>query len=312
MRYVLVDYMHLAHKCIATKPLSTTVVEDGQVVVKDTTIPNYTIKSIHRYGGKGIFPIGVFLEGGNSFRKEHFKGKGRDGTGYKGSRAGRKGSFYDGVDLAVDLLHKGKVSLYRCKGYEADDLIYAMVKRIKEEDTTTPIDIITNDSDLLPLVDSQVSVYIRGTRQYSEEGCPEHRLYYQVTPETWEEYLSYTSAYKGYKIPYNSMLLFKMLKGDKADNVPAAVKGYGQVKYSLLMEDMIAKGIEFDKIFRYGVDFDDKMRPVLSEWFKEEEVEKMKFIYDGIGLKDVNVTKPKQISYGHLQKALDSFRINLR
>lgn len=315
MRYVLVDYMHLAHRCIVAQPLSATVVVNGQVDVKDTTIPSYTIKWIFGYSGKGLFHTGVFFEGGSDFRKNHFAGgKGTvDGKGYKGSRAENKGSFYEGIDLAREIMLKGGVSLYRAQGYEADDLIYAAIKKIKETDTTTPIDVVTNDSDLLPLVDEQVSVYIRGTRQFSEDGCPEHRLYYQVTPRTWEEYLSYTSAYKGYTIPYNSMLLFKMIRGDKSDNVSAAVSRCGKVKYSKIMEEMKTAGVDFPNVFRYGVDFDEVMRPELTKkpWFTDEELEAMKFIYQGIGLRSVNLYLPKQIDRGYLQQYLDLLRINL-
>ena len=41
--------------------------------------------------------------------------------------------------------------------YEADDLIGALVRRLKVSEPNTPIDVICNDSDLLPLVDEQVS-----------------------------------------------------------------------------------------------------------------------------------------------------------
>ncbi len=315
MRYVLIDYMHLAHRCIVAQPLSSTVVINGQVEVKDTTIPTYTIKNVFNYSGKGLFHTGVFFEGGSNFRKQHFAGgKGTvDGKGYKGSRAENKGSFYEGIDLAREIMLKGGVSLYRAQGYEADDLIYAAIKKIKETDTTTPIDVVTNDSDLLPLVDEQVSVYIRGTREFSEDGCPVRRLYYQVTPRTWEEYLSYTSAYKGYTIPYNSMLLFKMIRGDKSDNVSAAVSKCGKVQYSKIMEEMKPAGVDFPNVFRYGVDFDEVMRPELIKkpWFTDEELESMKFIYQGIGLRSVNLYLPKQIDRGYLQQYLDLLRINL-
>jgi len=315
MRYVLVDYMHLAHRCIVAQPLSATVVINGQVEVKDTTIPTYTIKNVFSYGGKGLFHTGVFFEGGSDFRKKHFAaGKGTiDGKGYKGSRADNKGSFYEGIELAKEIMLKGGVSLYRAQGYEADDLIYSAIQKIKEVDKTTPIDVITNDSDLLPLVDEQVSVYIRGTREYSEDGCPVRRLYYQVTPRSWEEYLGYTSAYKGYKIPYNSMLLFKMIRGDKSDNISPAVAKCGKVKYSKIMDEMIAEGIDFPNVFRYGVDFETVIRPALTKkpWFTDEEINQMKFIYDGICLRKVNVYLPKQIDRGYLQQYLDLLRINL-
>lgn len=317
MRYVLIDYMHLAHRCIVAEPLSVTVPMNGEIQVVDTTIPNYTIKNIFSYGGRGLFHTGVFFEGGSDYRKKHFSQDGSgDGSGYKGDRSQHKGSFYTGINLTIQLLAQGKVSLYRATGYEADDLIYNMILRIKEEDKTTPIDVITNDSDLLPLVDDQVSVYIRGTREFNEDGCPTRRLYYQVTPRTWDEYLSYTSAYKNFVIPYNSMLLFKMIRGDKSDNVAGACKGYGGKKYSELMGKMQLDNVDFPNVFRYGNDFDETMKPVLSKYFKEDEVSKMKFIYEGIGLRKLpeeqKLTLPKQIEKGYLQQSLDFVRINLK
>lgn len=317
MRYVLIDYMHLAHRCIVAEPLSVTVPINGEIQVVDTTIPNYTVKNIYSYSGRGLFHTGVFFEGGSDFRKKHFAKDGSgDGTGYKGDRSQQKGSFYTGINLAIQLMMQGKVSLYRAGGYEADDLIFNMIRAIKEKDTSTPIDIITNDSDLLPLVDEQVSVYIRGTREYNEDGCPTRRLYYQVTPRSWNEYLSYASAYKNYTIPYNSMLLFKMIRGDKSDNVAGACKGYGGKKYSALMEKMQEDGVDFPNVFRYGNDFNEVMKPVLDKYFTEEEVEKMEFIYQGIGLRKLpegqSLALPKQIDKGYLQQALDFVKINLK
>ena len=317
MRYVLIDYMHLAHRCIVAEPLSVTVPINGEIQVVDTTIPNYTVKNIYSYGGRCLFHTGVFFEGGSDFRKKHFAKDGSgDGTGYKGDRSQQKGSFYTGINLAIQLMMQGKVSLYRAGGYEADDLIFNMIRAIKAKDTSTPIDIITNDSDLLPLVDEQVSVYIRGTREYNEDGCPTRRLYYQVTPRSWDEYLSYASAYKNYTIPYNSMLLFKMIRGDKSDNVAGACKGYGGKKYSALMEKMKEDGVDFPNVFRYGNDFNEVMKPVLDKYFTEEEVERMEFIYQGIGLRKLpdgqSLALPKQIDKGYLQQSLDFVKINLK
>lgn len=317
MRYVLIDYMHLAHKCIVAEPLSTTVHMNGELQVIDTTIPNYTIKDVFRNSGRGLFHTGVFFEGGSDFRKKHFaQGGSGDGSGYKGDRSGHSNSFFQGIDLAIQLMKQGRVSLYRASGYEADDLIYNMILRIKEEDTTTPIDVVTNDSDLLPLVDEQVSVYIRGTREYNEDGCPTRRLYYQVTPRSWDEYLSYASAYKNFVIPFNSILLFKLIRGDKSDNVAGACKGYGGKKYSELMGRMQLDKVDFPNVFRYGNDFDTTMRPVLEKYFKVEEVDKMKFIYEGIGLRKLpdgqRIALPKQIDKGYLQQALEFVRINLK
>jgi DNA polymerase-1 len=327
-RYVLIDYMHLAHRCVHAEPLSATVNIGGEMRVVDTTIAAYTVKNIFSYSGKGRYYTGVCYEGGGSRRrKEYFANqKGAiKGAGYKGSRNNsNKGSFYDGISLLIQLMANGQVSQYRADGLEADDCIASLVQKIKAVDKITPIDIITNDSDLLPLVDEQVSVYMRGTRQHAEPGAPEHRLYYQVTPDTWDEYLSYSSAYRDYIIPYNSMLLFKLMRGDKADEFVGATKGYGGKKYSQLMEQMLADEVDFPTIFRYGVDFDEVMRPVLERYFTgdvdnhaDEDgnpvkiVDYMKYIYHGILPYYQNLEIPKQIEPGYLQAALNPVKIKI-
>lgn len=320
-RYVLIDYQHLAHKCMAAEPLSATVNIGGEMRVVDTTIPNYTIKNIFNYGGRGQYYTGVFFEGGNEDRKRYFSEQAgaegtTDGTGYKGNRQSQRGSFYQGIELAINLMLNGKVSLYRQQGYEADDIIASMIRKIKAVDPITPIDVITNDSDLLPFVDEQVSLYMRGTRQHAEPGCPERRLYYQVTPDTWEEYLSYTSAYGKFLIPYNSMLLFKLIRGDKADNIAATVRGYGGVKYSALMQQMIDDGVDFANTFRYGTFgdptiFDEKIKPVVENYFTKEQVDHMRYIFMGISPKYINLEIPKQIEPGYLQEALNPVKINI-
>lgn len=317
-RYVLIDYQHLAHKFRTAEALYATVkIKDEYGVERperiDTTIPNYTIKNIYSISGKGEHYTGIFFEGGNSKRRAYFAQTqdGFDGLGYKGNRQRQTGPFYKGIDMAIRLMLNAGVSLYRQKGYEADDLIISMVRKIKSVDTVTPIDIITNDSDLLPLVDDQVSVYIRSTRQFSVDGSPTHRLYFQVTPETWDDYLSYASAYRDYIIPYNSMLLFKLIRGDKTDNIVGSCKGYGPKKYSEVMEQMLADEVDFPNIFRYGVDFDEVMRPVLENYFTDEQVDHMKFIYTGVTPEYCNLQVPKQINGAVLQKELSTLHINL-
>lgn len=312
MRYVIIDYMHLAHRCFQAQPLSAMVNFGGELRPVDTTIPTHTIKNIFRYSGRGDYYTAVCFEGGNAFRKNYFSiGGDQDGSGYKGNRASHRGTFYEGVDLALTIMNTANMSLYRIANYEADDMVYSLVKKIKSFDTTTPIDVVTNDSDLLPLVDDQVSVYMRGTREFAEPGCPILRLYYQVTPRSWDEYLSYTSAYKNYRIPYNSMLLFKLIRGDKADNIAGACKGFGGKKYTEFMEKMEEDGVDFAHIFRYGNDFDSTMAPVLLNYFSEEEVARMKFIYGGICLRETSVVAPKQLDEGKLQYELSKFNINL-
>lgn len=313
-RYVLVDFNHMAHRYYnAAQHLSSVVNINGTPTEIDTTIANYTSKAIYRYGNKGEYFVAVCHEGGCPFRKEHFNPSENGGEGYKDGRAKLSNGMKDSMNIAIKLMQQGGVSQYCCQGYEADDMIYTLVNRIKQRDEKTPIDIITNDADLLPLVDNQVSVYIRGTREFAMQGCPSRKLYYQVTPVTWEHYLSGTSAYKNYYIPYNSMLLFKLIRGDKADNIAPATKGYGGKKYSDLMYKMESDGVDFPNIFRYGNNFDETMRPVLSKYFTTEEVDKMAWIYEGLNLRnfDGGIAPIKQMAIEKMQPVYLTAGINI-
>ena len=99
MRKVLIDYSHLAHRTVVAEPLSVNVMINNEMQVIDTTIPNYTIKNIFSYSGRGLFHTGVFFEGGSDFRKNYFKERGSlDSQGYKGDRLQQKGSFYAGIN----------------------------------------------------------------------------------------------------------------------------------------------------------------------------------------------------------------------
>lgn len=285
MRYVIIDYMPLVHKYInGAPPLTHTVNIGGSVETIETTVPNYTMKHIVRCGGNGAYAVAVCLEGGSSWRKEYFSA---GGTEYKGGRKPLFSNALKGANITIDCLTKAGVSCYRRAGYEADDWIYTIVKMLKAKGITDPIDIVTVDRDMLPLVDEQVSVYIQAKRQYNEQGCPSISGYYQVTPRSMETYCSYASEYKEYGLTYNTVLLYKLIKGDKSDNIGAAVKGYGKKTFAELMQTLKADGIDTATIFRYGVDFDTVMRPVLERYFKTEQVDAMKYIYGGICLREV-------------------------
>lgn len=320
MRYILIDYLHLAYKTHGLPTLSCSVenkiTHQREVVI--TTIPNFTIKGIYTMSGKGAYPTAVCLEGGKSKRKSYFTGALNGGQEYKSGRAQQAGPFYRGINLSVNLLSNSDVSCYRLEGYEADDMLYALVQQIKRTDTKTPIDIITNDNDLLPLVDEQVSVYIRSSRTVSKQGCPELKGYYQVTPnigddpaqQYWTDYFYYSSDFKGYEMPYNAVLLFKLLKGDKSDKITGAAKGYGAVKWNAKIEEMIEGGFPFHSLMRYGKHFDE-IAPHLAKYFDINVIEKMRYIYNGVNMESLNLYLPKMINIPKLQQNLLELQIRL-
>lgn len=322
MRFVLVDYLHLAYKCYNMPTMSANIVLDGVQRVVDTVIPTITCKDVWRFSACGKYPTGVFMEGGscvrqlyfqavNEFKEAYLAKKGIVSApdavaqlGYKGDRKGLSNSQRTGVTLTTELLVRGQNSVYQVSGFEADDLIWTMVQQIKAQYPDAQIDIITCDMDMLPLVDDKVSVYMRGNRTYGvplcgsqycmldKETCEayakdechvrrEFNNYYQVTPETWDDFISYRSAFKGVKMPYNAMYLYKMIRGDTSDNVGPAVKGYGPKKMNALFDKMQEDGVDIAKTFRYETPWAD-MEAVLKNYFNEEELLFIKLNAEGI------------------------------
>lgn len=315
MRFVLIDYLHLAYKCYGAQPLSCIVNIDGVDQVVDTTIPNFTCKDVWRFSGAGKHPTGVFLEGGAFIRKAYFSAvndykaeklgiaSNKDSDGYKAGRKGLASSQKTGVQLAQDRLVRGNISCYQVDGYEADDLIYIAVQQLKQAYPDAYIDIITGDMDMLPLVDDKVSVYMRGTRTYAEPMCctcasaqkytacdkypetckykREFKGYYQVTPKTWDDFIYYRSAFKGCPIPYNAILLYKMLKGDVSDNIPMAEKGYGAKKLNALFDQMKSDGVDFAKVFRYDTPW-ETIEGVLKNYFSPDTIQYMYLNFQGL------------------------------
>lgn len=318
-RYIVIDYMHRVFKTMNCTPLSCITDYMGQAINVDTTIANYTIKAVLRFADKGGYPTVVCLEGGCPKRVEYFSkfsGTGKQG-GYKDGRGRLSSSMRDGMNLAIGCMVDGGVSCAREVGYEADDYIFTIVQMLKANGVTDPIDVITGDRDMLPLVDNQVSVYINSPREWNADGCPKLRGYFQVTPKSWDLYISYASEYKGYDLPYNSVLLYKMIKGDKSDNILCGIKGYGGVKFSAMVQKLREANCPFETIFRYGLNFEKVIAPVLQPFFTEDELTIMHYIYEGINLMYVQpangapITMPKMIPVGKLQQVLLPFKINL-
>lgn len=322
-RYVIVDYMHRVYKTMVCTPLSTEKRVMGEVVTIDTTIPNYTIKSVWQFSGRGSYPIVVCLEGGCPARVNYFA-QGYEGAGvieqkegYKDGRGKLSQGMRDGINRAVDCMLRGGVACAREVGYEADDYIYTIVQALKASGVKDPIDIITGDRDMLPLVDDQVSVYINNPRAYHELSSPSLSGYFQVTPNSWDTYVGYASEYKGYDIPYNAVLLYKMLKGDKSDNIKSGISGYGAKKFSATVQKLRDAGCDFSSTFRYGKDFDTEIAPVLEKFFTPDEVLKMRYVYNGINLMLVRpannapITMPRTFNIGTVQPILNELDIHL-
>lgn len=258
---VIIDFNHMAYNvAYGAVSLTSTLVVDGVPQVVDTTIPALTIKTIHRWANKGLNPTAVCFDtkGSGKYRSNYFKAESKkhesSAIEYKSSRSSAGEKFFTGVNLTANFLHRGGVACYKNEGYEADDLVKACVDRAKELYPTLPIHVITGDTDLLPLVDEQVSVFLRSrTSTYAVEKQWERNKYVQITPESYQGFAENLTVFKTSKlcVPYNTVLLAKMLRGDKTDELPGKPDWKPKI-YNTLIDYMIRDGVDIGNLFRYG------------------------------------------------------------
>lgn len=260
-RVIIVDFNHQAHTYFHSKfRLSARVLVDGEYVDKDTTVQSGCIKNIYRWTKGGVYPCAVCFDRPVIARKAFFQSNFPDmkvGTSgeYKGGRSKMPQEMFDAIQDCERVLKMAGVPVFAEQGYEADDLIYACVKRAKEKYPGMPIDIITNDADLLPLVDDTVSLFLRSKKgTYAEHPSLEKAKYIQVTPRNYQTVVEDLSDYRGFLIPYNSILLYKLLRGDTSDNYKRKdiSRMFPPTKYNAMIERMIGEYVNFEEVFRYG------------------------------------------------------------
>lgn len=258
-RVLIVDVSHLCYKAAfgGMPPLSVTVRVGDQLQTVNTTILKFVSNQIYRWSKGGYYPTVLCFDcrGANRSRKAYFsQGRGinnGDKNAYKGTRSSENDMFYSSVEMTFNYLKKSGVCCLKSEYYEADDLIKASVDSAKQTYPDLPIDIVTGDSDLIPLVDKQVSVFLtskKASYAVTEDLLKKH--YVQITPDNYEEYLSTLTAYKNLYVPYNTVLLTKLLRGDKADGIDGYPK-FTPTKFKNLIWDMEHDGVDIGEIFRY-------------------------------------------------------------
>lgn len=277
-RVLIVDFQHIAYQYLFSKAsrLSVKVVENGKVVDKDMTIPAYSIKKLVSMSKGGEYPLVVCMDSKIVSRKEAIKfynykhiDKGwlkpsNKDDSYKAGRKGMAKDFYESLRITQVLLEDGGVTVLRAENYEADDLVFAAVQQAKRQFSGYAIDVITNDMDLLPLVDEQVSVYLRSPKMtVNDPHCPQYKKYVQFNHDNFESAIEVPSAFNKLKIPYNFVLLAKILRGDSADNLRGKV-GWTPTKFNDLVDSLTNSYSkeQLELFARYGtpqVLYEDKM-----------------------------------------------------
>lgn len=293
-RVIIVDVMHLAYRAAfgGMPPLSVMREYNGQTVQVSTTIPTYIVKRIFEWSKGGSNPTVVCFDskGGSESRKTYFQQlygtDTKDGVAYKSGRKKENDLFYTGCNLTMDVLYQGGVSCMQGQNYEADDLIKAAVDSAKEQYPDIPIYIITGDADLVPLVDEQVSVFLSSKKAtYAVDESEKIRNYVQITPENYQSYIESLTAFKNLYVPYNTVLLTKLLRGDKSDAIPGYPK-FTPTKYRDLVFSMQCDGVDLGNLCRY-----------------DSPVEEIVYKATGVSVPEklISMTPPEQMTRRYLE-----------
>ncbi|HUP83677.1 MAG TPA: DNA polymerase I [Candidatus Limnocylindria bacterium] len=158
---------------------------------------------------KPDYVIACFDLAGPTFRHEQF-------ADYKATRREMPDDLRDQFPIVRELIGAFGIPIYQMQGFEADDLIAALVKQAEAHDVQTTI--VSGDLDLLQLVSDRTTLM-------TTRGGVQATTYYDPA-QVMERY--------GLRPP--QMVDFKALKGDTTDNIPG-IAGVGEKTAAKLVID---------------------------------------------------------------------------
>ena len=195
MRVYLIDGYSLLYRAFYALPQSIATTSG----LPTNALYGFTSMVLKLLGEHGEVGIGVVWDAGKpAFRTEIY-------PEYKAQRTSMPEELKVQLDHLDQILEAMNIPAIRAEGYEADDVLATLSKRVPED---AELMIVTGDQDAMQLVDGNVRV-LRTTRGVSETkayGRNDVIEEYGVTPEQIPDY--------------------KALVGDPSDNIPG-VRGIG-------------------------------------------------------------------------------------
>ena len=145
-RFIIIDGNAIVHRAYYALPPMTA--KDGSMVNAVYGFTSMLLKVINDL--KPDYLTVSFDVGGGTFRDKVY-------ADYKGKRVKADQDLYDQIPICYKVVEAFDIPIYTQKGYEADDVIGTVVKKLEKEDLETII--VTGDMDMLQLVDDKVKVF---------------------------------------------------------------------------------------------------------------------------------------------------------
>ncbi len=223
-KILIIDGNAIIHRSFHALP-TTLATKDGIITNAAYGFASFLIKALGE-----IKPSHVVLtldRKAETFRHKVYKK-------YKATRAKAPQELYDQIPMVKDIATAFSIPIFELDGFEADDLIGTIAKKINVDFPKMEVIIMTGDLDTLQLVNKKTKVYTMS------RGLSEAILYDD------EKIL------ERFSLKTEQLIDFKALKGDASDNIPG-VPGIGEKTAVELLHnfdnlDNIYKNINNEKI----------------------------------------------------------------
>ena len=249
-RLVIIDSNALVHRAFHALPPLTT--PNGEIVNAVYGFLLVFLKAIKDLEPTHI--VATFDLAGPTFRNVLYKE-------YKANRVKAPDELYQQIPLIKKVLTVFKVPIFEKQGFEADDLIGTIAKKVEQSQGSPKIEtiIITGDLDALRLVDEQTKVFtlkkgLKDTIIYNRELV--RARYDGLEPEQLTD--------------------FRALRGDQSDNIPG-VLGIGEkTAISLLKEfgslENLYKKVESEEKLNIKDKLRDKLKQAKEQAFFSQKL----------------------------------------
>jgi DNA polymerase-1 len=179
---------------------------------------------------------------GPSFRDDIFKE-------YKAKRIKPEQEFYDQIPDVWEFVRIMDIPLLAKEGFEADDVIGTLAKKINGDLGEGEVIILTGDQDTLQLVDHRTKVAMPAMGKIKETVYDESAVIGKIG------------------LKPNQIIDFKALSGDSSDNIPG-VRGIGSKGAALLLQEHGTLEKIYEVLEKDEAKFLEKFKPAMLEKLK--------------------------------------------
>lgn len=236
-RLIIIDGNALIHRSFHALPPSMKT-KSGQVVNAVYGFSSFLLKALEEFQPEYV--VLTFDKKGPTFRHEAYKE-------YKAQRVKAPDELYEQIPLAKKVAEAFNIPIYESDGFEADDVIGTIVKKV---DGDIEKIIITGDMDTLQLIDKDTKVYTMS------RGLNDSLLY------------SAKEVKDRYGLEPSQMIDYKGLRGDPSDNLPG-VKGIGEKTATELLQTFK----NLDGVYQAAEKKDPRLKDRIRELLLEHKEE---------------------------------------